>query len=158
MKNIIAVSFFVVAIASISLSCKKTQGPTPKLDSLVFGRYDPASMTPIPNGQFYELKNNMLYAYPILYLPAGVPLIKQKLPDSLYAIARYLIDNFPQYLIQHPNDKAIGGPGCWGEKVITLSAFSDTVTTGWQISTDTSRLPKELRKYIWRAGVIIDQL
>ena len=161
MKNIIVLSFLALATASISLSCKKTSCPCPsyqKPDSIAFGRYNTRSVTPIPSGQFYELEYNSLYAYPILFIPVGVTEIKQKLPDSLYHIAKYLIDNFPPYLLQHPRDSAIGCPGCSGEKVITLSVLSDTPSRGWQISTDTSRLPVVLRQYIWRAGVIIDQL
>ncbi len=162
MKSVIALSFFVITIISISLSCKKNNDPSPtgytKPDSIAFGRYNSMSMTPVPHGQFYELENNALYAYPILFIPAGTQMLKQKLPDSLYLIARYLIDNFPSYLMQHPKDSSIGCPGCTDEQIITLSVLSDTTTRGWLISTDTSRLPVELRQYIWKAGMIMDQL
>ncbi|HXS37844.1 MAG TPA: hypothetical protein VN721_14160 [Flavipsychrobacter sp.] len=161
MKNIIAIGLFAISIALLA-SCKKHHGPGPTppitLDSVVFGRFNPLSMTIAPSGELFLLKNSGLYAYPTMFRPAGVYITETKLPDSLYNIARYVMDSFPPYLMAHLKDTAIGCPGCTGEKFITLSVPTDTTIMWWQISSDTSRLPVELKQYIWRVGVIIDQL
>ncbi|MDR3679052.1 MAG: hypothetical protein P4L41_03725 [Flavipsychrobacter sp.] len=154
MKNIIATCILLLLITS----CKKsTTAPVPKPDSLIFGRYNPMCMTPNTCGQFYLLQNNMLFADQSYYMTPN-PFALAKEPDSLYAIAKQLIDNFPTYLLNHPNDSLIGCPGCADGAVIRLWATTNDVRTKWDVNADTSQIPVGLRLYIWQVNNVLDQL
>ncbi len=155
MKPLIMVG--LVAIMALSACKKETTAPVPKPDSLIFGRYNPMCVTPMVCGQFYLLQNNMLFADQSYYMTPN-PFALAKEPDSLYVIAKQLIDNFPAYLLNHPSDSLIGCPGCADGAVIRLWATANDVRTKWDVNADTSQIPAELRTYIWQAGHVLDQL
>lgn len=141
-------------------SCNKNNGvvPSSRPDSLMFGYYNSFSATPILSGQFYMLKKDSLFASPTAYFQPYGYFSEHALPDSLYQIARYLTDNFPLYLQQHAEDSSIGCPGCADGNIMVFCAFSNGISTRWEINPDTATLPMELKQYIWRAGIIVNQL
>jgi hypothetical protein len=158
MKKLIILPFFAMAIALMISSCKKDHGATPsvKLNTLYFGEFNPAVQ--LPSSRFYLLENGKLYTEPMPFNEVPDPTYIALLPDSLYQIAKYLINNFPLYLMQHSTDSAIGCPGCADGVIVRLWAVTDTGTLKWDINTDTTQLPTEIRQYVWQTENIIDQL
>lgn len=162
MKSIIVISFLAAVVSLSVFSCKKDSSNIPvfRPDSLIFRRYNPISDLG-ERSKYYILKNNGLY---LRYAPFSIPahttfhVTEQKLPDCEYQMAQYLISNFPYYLLQHDTDVIIGCPGCMNLQVIELKGFWGGTVKEWNINTDTTKLPIEIRQYINHAGVIIDHL
>src|SRR5690242_15211594 len=104
MKSILSALLIVLLFSA----CKKDTQPAPP-QTLIFGMYD-AMCNRIPCGRYFLLENNKLYDQDYFKVPTPAPMAQK--PDSMYAIARKLINDFPVYLRAHLGDSAIGCPGC----------------------------------------------
>jgi hypothetical protein len=72
-------------------------------------------------------------------------------PDSIYQAASQLLDNFPQYLMNHLN-KSFGCPNCsdQGQFDLTMNIAGNTIY--WNIDTIENNVPQEIRSYVERLG------
>ncbi len=131
----------------MATSCKKdnTQ-PVSNTQWFLYGWAFPCALTPMPQGVYFAVHNDHVFTDSIYLLPP-INYYTVPLPDSVYAKAKLLQDNFPSYLLSHVPDTTIGANVC---VYIHLEALVNGDTLKWNIDMDTSQLPKELKQYVWQ--------
>ncbi len=134
-------------MCATAMSCKKDHTrPVSSTQWFVYGWALPCAMPPMPEGEYYLIHNDHVFRDSIYILPP-IHYYTVPLPDSVYAKAKLLQDNFPTYLLNHVTDITIGGNMC---AYIHLEALVNGDTIKWNINQDTSMVPKEIKQYVWQ--------
>lgn len=146
-------SLLVVTIVLMT-ACKKEHFiPFFKPDSFLFGKYESNCTCDMIGITFYLINGNHIYEENFLNTLYSKSFV---LPDSSYVAVKPLIDHFPAYLLNHPND-TIGCANCtyyWN--MLNIVSITGTDTTKWCINPDTTKLPTEIRPYIQQMAQLWD--
>lgn len=107
---------------------------------------------------FYKLKNNQLFKDKIERFNGTVPdFDPNKLSDDKWEVAKSLISELPDYLLNNP-DTTLGCPDCADQGGVYLFYQNENKSLYWNIDTAADRQPPEIRNYILKVRSIIDQL
>jgi len=149
---------FVLALGLVFSSCSKDAD-----------KFDPSSVDHFSFGtsygmclgdcaKFFAIANRQLFPDTLSnYYTGTVGFSSTPLPDAQYQLAKELLDNFPVYLINHP-DTTFGCPDCADQGAIHLQIKENNVVKTWHVDTHVSNQPVEIRNYIARLRAILDQL
>jgi|GEM_PF-2945440 len=69
-----------------------------------------------------------------------------QMPNTAYVLVKPFVTGFPQYLLAHPN-ATIGVTQNVPTKLLYIATVNGLDTTRWNINTDTTKLPAEIRVY-----------
>ncbi|MFZ1808245.1 MAG: hypothetical protein WAU36_13530 [Cyclobacteriaceae bacterium] len=79
------------------------------------------------------------------------------LPEDKYVLAKSLLQQFPEYLRERPNE-TIGCPDCTDQGGYHLILNSNTGSQYWHIDTSTASQPTEIKTYMDQVRTILEQL
>ena len=97
---------------------------------------------------FFEINGNNLYKDNIEnYYGDKLTFDDTSMPAADYALAKDLLTNFPQYLLDHTN-QTIGCPDCTDQGGIHIFYRTGLVEYFWHIDTFVDNQPVEIRDYL----------
>ena len=79
------------------------------------------------------------------------------LPSSKFELAKSLLDNFPNYLLDHPN-QTYGCPDCADQGGVHIFYKAGSMEYFWHIDTFIDNQPIEIRQYINQVREVTNQL
>ncbi len=145
-----------LAIITLSTACKKEHSPMMcgpnhsgfHPDYFVFGKNQSNCMCNMIGISYYMVNNNKLYSE---YIPSDLFRNNNLKPDSDYVKVRMLMDQFPAYLLSHPNSSFgiasyVENPG-----VMNIIAVWGTDTVSWHIGPNATTLPAEIQPFAGQA-------
>ena len=134
-------------------SCKKTDS-TP--DYFAFGRYGNYCITSC--GTYYSIKNNELYIDTTAKTIGGpLNFAPTPLSHSNYLLAKPIMDSFPKYFLDHPN-QTFGCPNCVDQGGYYIEMIKNGQKTYWFIDTSIASLPVEIRAYVTQLASTINSI
>jgi hypothetical protein len=108
--------------------------------------------------RFYAIANHQLYADTIKrYFVEPLGFSSTPLPDVKYQLAKQLLDSFPTYLLNHV-DSTYGCPDCSDQGGVHLQMKQNGTLRTWHIDNFTQNQPVEIRNYINKVKVVLNQL
>lgn len=144
----------ILLMILLTTSCEKNNlDPDP---TLVFGEAygycvgDCAHFYKINDHQIYKDDIERFWTDPPTFNPAP-------LPASDYELAQSLLTNFPEFLIQNPN-QTFGCPDCADQGGIYIFYTNGTATYSWRIDTHVDNQPIEIRDYLKQLRDVIAAL
>lgn len=151
--------FIIVIIALAGFFCKKInsepEDKTPATGFFIFGT--DGGLLP-GNYTFFKIEGDKIYRNKA-YTPRQETILynTNSLANDKYLLAKELQDDFPGYLLNHP-DQTFGCPNCADQGAIHIEMEHNGTLKSWDIDTDVNRQPVEIRPYIKRLLQIISQL
>ncbi len=147
------IGIFLLVLILFS-NCKK-QNATPTA-ALIFGTR--SALCNLNCANFYLIRDAALYQDTNHSANAALSFVLSPLPGSKYQLANSLVSNIPQYL-RNDTGGSLGCPGC-ADGVIVHLEFTDLQrhTVKWDINSDTTLLPAEIRSYIQQVSTVLNQL
>lgn len=141
-------------------SCKKDQTTSIHPSSFIFGWcrcY--LCMTPEPSFEYYEIKDGCIYQDSMNNFPGMVPDVFATVPlsNSKYQLAVALINSFPQYLQNNPN-QTIGNVNCNTSAAVHIEYTENGQIKTWDIDQDTANQPIAIRAYVAQMDSVFRQL
>ncbi|HXS37845.1 MAG TPA: hypothetical protein VN721_14165 [Flavipsychrobacter sp.] len=151
-----------LSVITLLAACKKEHGAMVcgsnhsdfHPDYFVFGKNQGNCMCNMVGIAYYMVNDNKLYSE---YIPDDIFRKTGVMPDSDYIKVRVLMDQFPAYLLSHPNS-SFGCTSCGDfSDVINIIAVWGTDTVSWHIEPNATTLPVEIQPYTsrmqqtWRA-------
>ena len=147
-------SVLFLLLILLAMSCEKNDlNPEP---TLVFGEAfgycvgDCAHFYKINDHQIYKDDIERFWTDPPTFNPAP-------LSDSEYELAQSLLTNFPEYLLQNPN-QTYGCPDCADQGGIYIFYTKGKATNSWRIDTYIDNQPTEIRAYLKELRDVIEAL
>lgn len=110
------------------------------------------------NYSYFKIQNERIYSSKAY--TAGqdaVAFNTDPLASEKYMIAKKLKENFPDYLLAHPN-QTFGCPNCADQGGIHLEMEHNGTLQTWDIDTNTNQQPIEIRSFIEKVLKIISEL
>lgn len=148
-------SIFYTAVTLLFVfSCKKEKDNS--IDNLVFG--DAYGFCAGDCATFYQLKGGSLYPDDIDRYSGNEVLFKSTaLPADKYQMAKVLLENFPEYLLNNP-DTVFGCPDCADQGGYYLQYTRNGTTLKWSIDTNPTSQPEAIRSYVEKLQSVLTQL
>jgi hypothetical protein len=151
--------FIIVIITFAGFFCKKINftgsSKTSQTDTFIFGT-DGGSLP--GNYTYFKIENEKVYRNKA-FAPGQETILfgSNQLPDDKYLLAKELKESFPGYLLSHPN-QTFGCPNCADQGAIHIEMEHNGTFKSWDIDTDVSQQPAEIRLYIKRLLQIVSQI
>ncbi len=153
MKKILFLLFTVTAL----FSCKKDNNTTvtpQNVDYLIIGNSTCFCYDCCKTG--YKIAGEQLYqgerSEPDVYVFENAPL-----PAAKYAIAKVLLDEFPEQLLGQ-NGESWGCGGCADQPVFYVELKKDGVVYKWHIDSVTDGFPDHVKAYSAHLSEVMNQL
>jgi hypothetical protein len=147
----------ILGLMLFASSCQKQRNTNIQPSSFVFG-YCRCSlcMTFQKNYYYYQIRANAIYADSMNDFS---PLVfcQTPMPNSKYLIAKALINNIPQYMVQNP-DQNFGSSDYSTQQVWHVEYTQNNHTVYWNINADTATQPPAIRPYIIQLDSIMQQI
>jgi hypothetical protein len=125
-------------------------------DSLIFG--EAYGFCVGDCAHFFQIKDNNLLRDNEDRYAGDIPTFEAKpLSGPDYELANALLTNFPQYLVDHPN-QTLGCPDCADQGGIHLYYTKGNQQFFWHIDTFVDNQPVEIRDYINQVKDVIADL
>jgi len=146
----------IAATACLLFSCKKNDsngGVTLNPDYFIFG---------VSGGLCYEcyatykIENGKIYRDSIIFTNGPI-FHKVPLPADKCNLALSLINNFPKYLLAHPNAH-YGCSGCADQRTFMIELSQNGAVTEWSADDEPSVQPVQIKAYLQQMDAIINQL
>lgn len=154
MKPIVAV--FLIGL--LFTACRKDQLEAPcgpDYDSFLFGiTYKNCDSN---CARLFSIAHDQLFAAAPNNGKQGAIFQPNPLSNDKYLVAKQLTDNLPDYLLEHPNS-TLGCPDCTGHGAFLIEIYTDDEKTYWNIDTNISNLPVEIRAYISQLQTVLSRL
>lgn len=145
---------FIIATFLILSSCTKDN--LDNLDYFAFG--DAYGMCQRDCATFFLLKDKKLYSDDMdYYMETSLKFKSEVMSSEKYNLAKELIENFPDYLLQNPN-KTFGCPDCIDQGGIHIEIQEKGLTKRWHFDTTISNLPSEIQDYVLEISNVIEEL
>lgn len=146
---------FLILILVVVSSC--SQEKEPQLgDSLVFGVAYGFCVGDCAH--FYNLNDGQLFKDNVDRYEGTEPTFDEApLTADQYELAQALLPSIPEYLISH-SDQTIGCPDCADQGGFHLYYRKENKTMFWHIDTSIDNQPEEIRDYIRKVKLVIEQL
>lgn len=132
----------VISSLLLGAGCKKTAKSVTAEDQIIFGISHGhcvgkcRSTYVLDNKTLYaDTSNNRAYIFEL-----------KKLPDSFFQKAKFVMTDFPEYLLKNTN-QTFGCPDCADQGTIVLTRIVKQDTLSWRLDTQTNTMPKELKSY-----------
>ncbi len=107
---------------------------------------------------FFQIKDNMIYPDDIdRYVDTNLKFKTEALGADKYNLAKQLIENFPSYLTNNP-DQTFGCPDCADQGGIHIEIKEDGQIKRWHFDTKISLLPAAIRDYVQEVSAVIGAL
>ncbi len=145
-------------ISVLFITCKKeneTQTSPVKYLSFVFGTNYNYCVSNC--ARLFLLAEEKIYPGVTNRLTTPFQFSNTPLSNDKYLLTKELTEKFPNYLLEHPNS-TIGCPDCTDQGTIIIEMMHSGVKQSWQIDTDLTKLPAEIRSYVSRLMEIHRQL
>lgn len=152
LKNQFAVLLLILATLS---GCEKNHEPDFN-EGLIFGvAY---GFCAGDCAHFFQIKDGVLFEDKIeRYLGDDISFGDAPLSQDKYNLAKPLVEEFPEYLKEHPNE-TIGCPDCADQGGYHFIQKKEGESQYWHIDTNTSNQPIEIRAYIEQVKSVLEQL
>ena len=153
MKHIIATLFLLTML----FSCRKesiTSGSS-NPDYFIFGTAYGMCQGNCAN--FFNLKFGKIYPDNMNYMQQTLTFQTVQLSNADYLLAKQLVDSFPAYLINNP-DEIFGSPDSHDQGLIYIERKKSGHKNYWYIDTEIDSLPIEIRNYSLSVLNIVAQL
>lgn len=150
MKNV----FFAVILLALISSCKKEPVNTDP-EYFSFGSAYGECIGNCAN--FFQIKDGQLFGDDMTYLVTPLVFTDTALPADKYELAKPLLDNFPAYLLDNPN-QTFGCPDCADQGGIHIEMKKDGEVLSWHIDTNIDNQPAEIQAYIADLRSVLEQL
>lgn len=153
------VFFIVTSIALAGFFCRKAaseqKSKRPATDVFTFGVEGGLKAE---NYTCYKIQKEKIYQNnPYKTIQQTILFNNDPLANDKYLLAKELKDNFPAYLRSHPN-QTFGCPNCADQGAVHIEMEHNGVLKSWDIDTNKSLQPVEIRPYIERLLQIISKL
>jgi len=150
MKQILSISLIF-----ISFACEK-QSQLSMPGKLVFGEAHGFCVGDCAH--FFKLQDGKLLKDNIERYDGSEPSFHQAaLSNVRYELAEKLLVNFPQYLVNHPN-QTFGCPDCADQGGIHLYYNAGGEDMFWHIDTSIGGQPEEIREYVSQVTDVLEHL
>lgn len=107
---------------------------------------------------FFQIKSNHLFKDNMDRYTGDIPTFEEtSLSQTDYVLAKTLLDGFPQYLLDHPN-QTFGCPDCADQGGIHLYYSQGNQQYFWHVDTFVDNLPVEIRDYINEVKAVVVEL
>lgn len=107
---------------------------------------------------FFRIKDQQLFTDSMERYVSDEYMFKSAaLADEKYHLAKSLLDEFPEYLLDHAN-QTFGCPDCADQGGYHLLRVINGTTYFWHIDTNSMNQPVEIREYIERMRNVIEEL
>jgi len=158
MKQLLYVSLLLLVFAS----CEKERAQRPIKEtglpeSVVFSFGVSRGFCVGECTKFYSITNEQLFPDDMQQLQKPLVFKTTALSNEKYLIAKSLTDSFPAFLTNNP-DTTFGCPDCHDQGAIYLEVKDDGVVKYWNIDTDETRQPAEIKAYIQQLFAVLNQL
>jgi hypothetical protein len=139
----------LLAVIMSSIACRKTESAKGHSsfhpDYFVFGKNHLNCICNMIGISYYMMNDGKVYPE---FLTDQLFSKNTAMPDSDYIKVQPLIDQLPDYLLEHPN-LSVGCTNCTEDVgVLNIIAVTGADTVVWHINPDTTALPVEIRPYI----------
>lgn len=153
------ITFIIVFITFAGFFCKKISflrnNKTSATDTFIFGT-DGGSLP--GNYTYFKIKNEKVYRnQPFTAGQETILYNTNPLANDKYLLTKELKENFPRYLLSHPN-QTFGCPNCADQGAIHIEMEHNGTSKSWDIDTDINKQPAEIRPYIKRLLQVVSQL
>lgn len=150
MKNLIGIALLMTLL----ISCKKE---TTKLDPEYFSFGTAYGECGGNCANFFQIRDGQLFPDDMDYLVSPLVFQDEALPSDKYELAKTLLDSFPTYFLDDPN-QTYGCPDCADQGGIHIEMKKNGEVIYWHIDTIDSNQPEEVQDYIAELRSILDQL
>ncbi|MGE5457583.1 MAG: hypothetical protein ACM3RX_04450 [Methanococcaceae archaeon] len=107
---------------------------------------------------FFLMENDKIYPDNMSsYYNSTLTFKNDPLPQSKYDLSEVLIDDFPKYLTDNPN-QTFGCPDCHDQGGIHIQIMENGEIKSWHLDTEISSLPAEIQSYVQEIQGILQQL
>lgn len=148
---------FTVALAIAAFSsCKKDDKP-PVPGSASDGLYITSGGGFSGIIDLYFIAGGAIYGDSVVTAVGQKMLKKTPMSDAKYQIAKPIIENFPAYLLQHP-DTAFRCMSCADFPTLEFERVANGDTTRWMMDLNANTLPPAIRDYVFQTRSILNEL
>ncbi len=107
---------------------------------------------------FFQIKDGALFKDNIeRYSGGDIHFDPDPLPEDKYVLAKSLLQQFPEYLRERPNE-TIGCPDCADQGGYHLILNMNTESQYWHIDTSMGSQPTEIKAYMDQVRTVLEQL
>lgn len=155
MKPLAIIAAIIIAFSSCSKDSNERFDPN-SVDHFSFGTA--YGMCIGDCAKFYAIAKQQLFADTIKkYFVEPLGFSSTPMPDAKYQLAKQLLDSFPAYLLNRA-DTTYGCPDCSDQGGVHLQMKQNGVTRTWHIDNFVQNQPVEIRDYINKVKVVLNQL
>ncbi len=102
---------------------------------------------------YYLIENGKLYADSM----CTTTFLSTPMSNDKYILAKTLVNDFPKYLLDNPN-QTYGCPNCHDQGKVYIECKINGTVEKWNIDPDTANQPSAIKSYIQQMNTVIEQL
>ena len=153
---------FILLVTLMFASCKKENngngqgcGNNNNFESFAFGTaYGECAGN---CATFYSISNKKIFPDDMQYYTGQLVFKTTALTNDKYLLAKQLIDNFPAYLKNNP-DQTFGCPDCHDQGGIHIETKENGIVKTWHIDNEIDKQPIQIRAYIQQLLAVLGQI